>query len=276
MLTLKGKRYNLCAGILGWIWLFIVILPIYYIIITSLKEQMSIFVENPLLLSKSPTIDAYRRVFQNDFLLYIKNSLLVTVTTVCLILLVTVPIAYLIVRRTDRWSKRLYRLIIGGLAIPMQATIVPVYYIIVRIGLYDTLWALILCSAAFAVPITVMILVNFLRDIPSSLFEAMEMDGATEMKIMTSLAVPMIKPALITVGIYDALNVWNAFLFPLILTQSSTNRVIPLSLWQFQGAFTVDIPGILAAVVISVLPILALYIIGRRQMVAGLMAGFSK
>lgn len=276
MLTLKGKRYNLCAGILGWIWLFIVILPIYYIIITSLKEQMSIFVENPLLLSKSPTIDAYRRVFQNDFLLYIKNSLLVTVTTVCLILLVTVPIAYLIVRRTDRWSKRLYRLIIGGLAIPMQATIVPVYYIIVRIGLYDTLWALILCSAAFAVPITVMILVNFLRDIPSSLFEAMEVDGATEMKIMTSLAVPMIKPALITVGIYDALNVWNAFLFPLILTQSSTNRVIPLSLWQFQGAFTVDIPGILAAVVISVLPILALYIIGRRQMVAGLMAGFSK
>lgn len=276
MLTLKGKRYNLCAGILGWIWLFIVILPIYYIIITSLKEQMNIFVENPLLLSKSPTIDAYRRVFQNDFLLYIKNSLLVTVTTVCLILLVTVPIAYLIVRRTDRWSKRLYRLIIGGLAIPMQATIVPVYYIIVRIGLYDTLWALILCSAAFAVPITVMILVNFLRDIPSSLFEAMEVDGATEMKIMTSLAVPMIKPALITVGIYDALNVWNAFLFPLILTQSSTNRVIPLSLWQFQGAFTVDIPGILAAVVISVLPILALYIIGRRQMVAGLMAGFSK
>lgn len=276
MLTLKGKRYNLCAGILGWIWLFIVILPIYYIIITSLKEQMSIFVENPLRLSKSPTIDAYRRVFQNDFLLYIKNSLLVTVTTVCLILLVTVPIAYLIVRRTDRWSKRLYRLIIGGLAIPMQATIVPVYYIIVRIGLYDTLWALILCSAAFAVPITVMILVNFLRDIPSSLFEAMEVDGATEMKIMTSLAVPMIKPALITVGIYDALNVWNAFLFPLILTQSSTNRVIPLSLWQFQGAFTVDIPGILAAVVISVLPILALYIIGRRQMVAGLMAGFSK
>lgn len=276
MLTLKGKRYNLCAGILGWIWLFIVILPIYYIIITSLKEQMNIFTENPLLLSKSPTIEAYRRVFQNDFLLYIKNSLLVTVTTVCLILVVTVPIAYLIVRRTDPWSKGLYRLIIGGLAIPMQATIVPVYYLIVRIGLYDTLWALILCSAAFAVPITVMILVNFLRDIPSSLFEAMEVDGATEMKIMTSLAVPMIKPALITVGIYDALNVWNAFLFPLILTQSSTNRVIPLSLWQFQGAFTVDIPGILAAVVISVLPILALYIIGRRQMVAGLMAGFSK
>lgn len=273
---LTNKKHNPLAGLLGWVWFFIVVVPIYYIVITSLKEPMAVFADNPLALPRHPTLGAYQRVFQNDFLLYVKNSVIVTVLTVCLILLVTVPVSYMIVRRTDAWSRRIYRLIIAGLAVPMQATIVPVYYVIVRIGLYDTLWALILCSAAFAVPITVMILVNFLRDIPSSLFEAMEVDGATEMRIMVSLAVPMIRPALVTVVIYDALNVWNAFLFPLILTQSSANRVIPLSLWQFQGAFTVDVPGILAAVVISVLPILAAYVIGRRQMVAGLTAGFGK
>lgn len=93
---------------------------------------------------------------------------------------------------------------------------------------------------------------------------------------MVRLAIPMVKPAIITVAIYDALNVWNGFLFPLILTQSASNRVIPLSLWLFQGQFTVDVPGILAAVVISVLPILTAYIFGRRQMVAGLTAGFGK
>lgn len=276
MYGLTNKKHNPLAGLLGWVWFFIVVVPIYYIVITSLKEPMAVFADNPLALPRHPTLGAYQRVFQNDFVLYVKNSVIVTVLTVCLILLVTVPVSYMIVRRTDAWSRRIYRLIIAGLAVPMQATIVPVYYVIVRIGLYDTLWALILCSAAFAVPITVMILVNFLRDIPSSLFEAMEVDGATEMRIMVSLAVPMIRPALVTVVIYDALNVWNAFLFPLILTQSSANRVIPLSLWQFQGAFTVDVPGILAAVVISVLPILAAYVIGRRQMVAGLTAGFGK
>ena len=121
-----------------------------------------------------------------------------------------------------------------------------------------------------------MILTNFLRDIPQSLFEAMSVDGASEFMTMTKLAVPMVRPAIITVAIYDGLNVWNGFLFPLILTQSADNRVIPLSLWLFQGQFTVDTPGILAAVVISVLPILTAYIFGRKQMVAGLTAGFSK
>ena len=146
----------------------------------------------------------------------------------------------------------------------------------IRYSLYDTLWALILPSAAFAIPISVLIMTNFLRDVPLSLFEAMAVDGASEFTTMVRLAIPMVKPAIITVAIYDALNVWNGFLFPLILTQSASNRVIPLSLWLFQGQFTVDVPGILAAVVISVLPILTAYIFGRRQMVAGLTAGFGK
>ncbi|WEV65343.1 MULTISPECIES: carbohydrate ABC transporter permease [unclassified Bifidobacterium] len=276
MITIGHKRYNIIGGLLGWIWLFIIIVPIYYIVITSLRDQMAIFSDNPLSIPKHVTFSAYQRVFQNNFLLYVRNSVIVTLVTVILILAVTIPAAYLIIRRTDVWSRRTYKLVISGLAIPMQATIIPIYYIIIKIGLYDTLWALILPSAAFAIPITVMILVNFLRDIPSSLFEAMEVDGASEFSIMVRLAIPMVKPALITVSIYDALNVWNGFLFPLILTQSAKNRVIPLSLWQFQGQFTVDVPGILAAVVISVLPILAAYIVGRKQMVAGLTAGFTK
>ncbi|KFI45583.1 raffinose/stachyose/melibiose transport system permease protein [Bifidobacterium bohemicum] len=276
MITIGHKRYNVIGGLLGWLWLLVVVVPIYYIVVTSLRDQMEIFNDNPLSIPRHVTFSAYQRVFQNDFLLYVRNSIIVTVATVVLILAVTIPAAYLIVRRVDAWSRRAYKLIVAGLAIPMQATIVPIYYIIVKIGLYDTLWALILPSAAFVIPITVMILVNFLRDIPSSLFEAMEVDGASEFSIMWRLAIPMVKPALITVSIYDALNVWNGFLFPLILTQSANNRVIPLSLWQFQGQFTVDVPGILAAVVISVLPILVAYVVGRRQMVAGLTAGFTK
>ena len=93
---------------------------------------------------------------------------------------------------------------------------------------------------------------------------------------MWKLALPLVKPAVITVSVYDALNVWNAFLFPLILTQSPDKRVLPLALWSFQGQFTVNIPAVLAAVVLSTLPILAIYIVGRRQLVAGLTAGFSK
>lgn len=276
MIRIKNKQYNVLGGFLGWVWLAIVIVPIYYIVITSIRPQNDIFTANPLSLPGQPTFDAYRRVFANDFLLYVGNSVFVTVATVAIILVVSFMAAYMIVRRNDAFSRGVYKVIITGLAIPMQATIIPVYYIIIQIGLYDTLWAIILPSAAFAIPISVMILVNFLRDVPQSLFEAMSVDGATEFQTMTRLALPMVKPAIITVLIYDALNVWNGFLFPLILTQSASNRVIPLSLWLFQGEFTVDVPGILAAVVVSVLPILTAYIFGRKQMVAGLTAGFSK
>ena len=276
MIRIKGKQLNIIGGFLGWLWLAIVVIPVYYILVTSIRDQNDLFSQNPLSLPSHVTFDAYRRVFQNDFLKYIWNSIFVTVVTVAIILLVSFMVAHMIVRRNDKWSRRVYRFIITGLAIPMQAVIIPVYYIIIRIGLYDTLWALILPSAAFAIPISVMILTNFLRDIPQSLFEAMSVDGASEFRTMTKLAIPMVRPAIITVAIYDGLNVWNGFLFPLILTQSAGNRVIPLSLWLFQGQFTVDTPGILAAVVISVLPILTAYIFGRRQMIAGLTAGFSK
>lgn len=276
MIRIKGKQLNIIGGFLGWLWLAIVVIPVYYILVTSIRDQNDLFSQNPLSLPSHVTFDAYRRVFQNDFLKYIWNSIFVTVVTVAIILLVSFMVAYMIVRRNDKWSRRVYRFIITGLAIPMQAVIIPVYYIIIRIGLYDTLWALILPSAAFAIPISVMILTNFLRDIPQSLFEAMSVDGASEFRTMTKLAIPMVRPAIITVAIYDGLNVWNGFLFPLILTQSAGNRVIPLSLWLFQGQFTVDTPGILAAVVISVLPILTAYIFGRQQMIAGLTAGFSK
>lgn len=276
MIRIRNKQINIAGGLFGFVWLAIVVVPIYYIVVTSLRDQSEIYTENPLSLPKRLTTAAYGRVFANDFLRYVGNTVFVTIVTVALILLVTVMAAYAVTRRADRPARRIYRVIITGLAIPMQATIIPVYYLIIQMGLYDTLWAIILPSVGFAIPITVMILCNFLRDIPQSLFEAMEVDGASEWAIMWRLAIPMVKPAIITVSIYDALQVWNGFLFPLILTQSSANRVITLSLWAFQGQFTVDVPGILAAVVVSVIPILTAYIIGRRQMVAGLTAGFSK
>lgn len=168
------------------------------------------------------------------------------------------------------------RLFLLGLAIPLQATVIPIYWGITRVHLYDTLLALILPSIAFAIPVSVLILANFLRDVPNELFESMRLDGCSDWAMMWRLAFPLIRPAIATIAVYNALNVWNGFLFPLILTQSSGNRVLPLSLWAFQGEFTVNAPAILAAVVLSVVPLVAVYMIGRRQLVAGLTAGFSK
>jgi raffinose/stachyose/melibiose transport system permease protein len=104
----------------------------------------------------------------------------------------------------------------------------------------------------------------------------MILDGASHFRILRSLVLPLSRPALITVIIYETIQVWNGFLFPLVLTQSPGVRVLPLALWNFQGQFTTDVPAILAAVFLSATPIMLLYIFGRRQLLSGLMAGFSK
>lgn len=269
-------RPNVVGSVLAWVWLLLVLVPIYFIIVTALRPQSMFYTENPLSFPSEPTFGAFSRVLQNDFMLYFTNSVIVTVATVAILLAVSVMASYVIVRTQSAFSRKVFSLFLLGLAIPMQATIIPVYYLIVQLALYDTLWALILPSVAFAIPITVLILVNFMRDIPKELFESMRVDGASEWKILLTLALPLTRPALVTVGIYDALNVWNGFLFPLVLTQSASKRVVPLSLWSFQGEFQTDIPAVMAAVVLSVVPLLAAYIVGRRQLVSGLTAGFGK
>jgi raffinose/stachyose/melibiose transport system permease protein len=169
-----------------------------------------------------------------------------------------------------------FQLFLLGLAIPLQATIIPVYLIISELGLYDTLWALVLPGIAFSVPLTMVILVNFLRDIPRELYEAMRLDGASQWRMMLHLTLPLGRPAIITVMVYDALNIWNGFLFPLILTQDPGKRVLPLGIWSFQGEFNIDVPTVLAYVVLSTIPIVALYAVGRRYLVSGLTAGFGR
>lgn len=272
----KRERPNYLAGASGWIWLAVIILPIYYVVITSFKSQAGFFSSNPLLPTLEPTLDNYALVLGAGFTVYLLNSVIVTVGTVIPALLVSFMAAYAIVRGRGRFVSFTSTVFLMGLAIPLQATIVPIYLIITRMGLYDSLLALILPSAAFALPISVLILSNFMRGIPGELFESMRLDGASNWSILWHLVLPMTRPAVVTVGIYNALQVWNAFLFPLILTQSPDKRVLPLSLWAFQGEFSVNVPAILASVVLSTLPLLVVYIFGRRQLLGGLTAGFSK
>jgi raffinose/stachyose/melibiose transport system permease protein len=253
----SADRPNYLGSIASFVWLGIIIIPVYWVVITSFKPQSAYYTSNPMLPAE-PTLENYRAVIEADFLTYFLNSVIVTVGA-------TVP-AVLVS----------FTVFLMGLACPLQAVIIPVYLIIIRLSLYDSYLALILPSIAFAIPLSVLILANFIRDVPNELFESMRMDGATEWGTMWRLAFPLTQPALITVGIYQGLQVWNAFLLPLVLTQSPEIRVLPLALWAFQGEYGINVPAVLASVVLATLPILALYVIGRRHLLAGMTAGFSK
>ena len=278
--TAPAKRIrsrNWVGGSLSWVWLFIVILPIYWIVITSIKSQSEYFVTNPFAPPTEPTLDAYRLVIDSGFIRYFFNSVIVTAGAVIPAVLVSFMAAFAIIRSRPHWFlKSTNAVLLMGLAIPLQATIIPVYLIIIRLHLYDTLLALILPSIAFAIPLSVLVLSNFIRDVPNELFESMRLDGCSEWQTLWRLALPLTRPALVTVTIYNALLIWNGFLLPLVLTQSPDLRVLPLALWTFQGQYGINVPAILAAVLLTALPILALYIVGRRQLLSGLTAGFTK
>jgi raffinose/stachyose/melibiose transport system permease protein len=273
----SASRPNWLGGLAGWIWLAIVIIPIYWIAITSFKSQDNYFITNPLAPPSSPTLDNYRLVVQSEFPRYFVNSIIVTIGAIVPAVALSFMAAYAIVRGAGiRFLAGVNSLFLLGLAIPIQATIIPVYLIIIKLGLYDSLLALILPSIAFAIPLSVLVLSNFIRDVPKELFESMRLDGATEWRTLWNLAFPLTRPALVTVAIYNGLAIWNGFLLPLILTQSPSKRTLPLALWTFQGQYSVNIPAVLASVVLTTLPILILYVVGRRQLLSGLTAGFSK
>jgi raffinose/stachyose/melibiose transport system permease protein len=272
------RNANPLGALGGLVWLVIVIIPLYWVVVTSLRSQAGFFGSSQLALPSPLTFGNFHLVLSNQFGTYLLNSVIVTASAVVIVLVVAVMAGYGIVRSggEHKVTSAAFNLFLLGLAIPLQATIIPVYYIINKLHLYDTLPAVILPSAAFTIPVSVLILVNFLREVPGELYEAMHLDGAGEWRMLWTLAVPLARPALVAVGIYDALNVWNGFLFPLILTQSPGRAVLPLALFNYEGQYAINVPAVLAAVVLSLLPILVLYAVARRQLLGGLTAGMGK
>ena len=268
---------NWLAGLAGWFWLAVVLIPLYWIVITSFKEQSDYYQSNAFRPPSNPTLDNYRVVLENDFVRYFVNSAVVAVGTTVPTVVLALMAAYAIVRGAhSRMLKSAHGLFLMGLAIPLQAAIIPIYLVIIKLGLYDSLAAIAIPSIAFAIPLAVLVLTNFLRDVPRDLFESMRLDGANEWTMLWRLAFPLTRPAMVTVAIYTGVTVWNGFLLPLVLTQSPEQRTMPLAVWSFQGQFQVNVPAVLASVVLSTVPILVLYTVGRRQLVSGLSEGFSK
>jgi raffinose/stachyose/melibiose transport system permease protein len=273
---LRG-RFNLPAAFVSFLWLAIVVIPLYWIVVTSLKLQSDYFITNPFTLPDSPTLENYRFVWAEGFARYFLNSVVVSVGAVLPAVVFSFMAAYAIIRAGHtKFLRYVNLLFLAGLAIPLQAVVIPIYLIIIRLQMYDSLLGIILPSLAFAIPLSVLVLANFIRDIPKELFESMRLDGASEWRTLWNLAAPLTRPALVTVSIYQLLTVWNGFILPLILTQSAEQRTLPLALVSFQGQYGVNVPAIMASVVLTTLPILAIYVIGRRQLLSGLTAGFGK
>ena len=269
-MTRRPRAGRTIAFLLATVWLLVVIAPLYYMVLASFRTQGTYLTENPWVPSGGLSVSSYGTVFAAGLGRYLLNS--VILTAVCIVLTVTISLAaaFRIVRRASRAVSVSFAVMLFGLAIPVQAIIVPIYVLIYKMHLYDTLFALILTLSAAAIPVSVLIMVSFVRDIPREMIGAVLVDGGSEWTVFRRLIWPLSKPVLATLSIYNGLNVWNNFLLPLVLTQSTGVAVLPLGLTKLEGLYSVNVPAVMAGVLLSVLPLLILFIAMRRQVMKSL------
>jgi raffinose/stachyose/melibiose transport system permease protein len=266
---------TIITGILSIVWLVFAFYPVFYVLFTSFHSKSGFLLGNVWLPPTHPTLANYAQVLDSGFARYLFNSAFVSVISVVCIVLFSLTASYVLVKVTNNFSRTIFNIILIALAIPLQALIIPIYSMIYHAGLYDTFLGLILPSIAFGLPLSILILVNFLRDIPNELYEAMQLDGVGEYGMLWYLIVPLSIPALIAVAIYQFIQVWNNFLFPLILTQSTNMKLLPLAIVSFEGQYTIDVPAVMAAVVLSALPLIIGYILSRKYLLRAMAGAFS-
>ncbi|MDX3605690.1 carbohydrate ABC transporter permease [Streptomyces sp. FL06-04B] len=268
---MRKRRPNYFAGFGSLVWLLVVGLPLYVMLIATFQSRPDYAANGPLAFPGHFTLDNYIKDLDSGFAQYFFNTVVVTVCVVGIVVLLVPPLAYTIVRSRGRVTTTVFRLFLLGLAIPSQAVIVPMFFVISEAGLYDNLIGVILPTAAFAMPVCALILTGVMRDITPDLYEAMTVDGASPRRVFFQLVLPLSRSGISTIVVFSALQAWNGFLFPLVLTQSAETKVITLGLYDFQTEHGVDTPGLLAAVVLSMLPVLIVYLFARRALVQGLM-----
>ena len=275
-LSLPAVGRRSLVPLLGLFWLAVTTLPFIFVVLTSLKTSQETF-NNPVwALPEHFDLSNYIDVLKGSFLVYLRNSMFVVSLSVALTVFIAAMAAYALARLKFRFDRALLGLIVAGMIVPIHITLVPIYLMTRDMGLYDTPFALIGPYVATSLPVSVFILTEFMRQIPKELEEAAFLDGCGPLTIFFKIFLPLSGPGLSTVAIYNAITLWNEFIFAYVLTSAPSNRTLPLAVWDFQGQYTSNIPAILAVVTLTSLPLIVAYAFGQERIVKGMMAGSLK
>ena len=256
----------------------IAILPVILIIMNSFKDRRSIFAQ-PLMPpgTKSFSLIGYETVMkQGDFLTYFQNSLIVTVGSIFLILLFGAMAAFALTEYRFRGNIFLGLFLALGVMVPIRLGTVAILEMMAQSGLVNTLTALILVYTAQGLPLAVFILSEFMRTVSDDLKNAGRIDGLSEYVVFFRLVLPLVRPAMATVAIFSMIPIWNDLWFPLILAPAESTKTITLGTQVFIGQFVTNWNAVLAALTLSITPVLILYVLFSRQLIRGITAGAVK
>ncbi len=251
--------------------------PVFLVVINSVKGRRAIF-QSPYALPNRDTWDlvGYEKVLDNsNFPDYFLNSITVTVGALFFILLAGSMAAWALAEYRFPGNAIMGLYLALGIMIPIRLGTISILRLVVRLGLADTLAALILIYTAAGLPLAIFILTQFMRQVPRDLKDAARVDGASEYRIYL-MTLPLIRPALGTVAVFNMIPVWNDLWFPLIIAPSEANKTVTLGAQVFLGQFVNDWNAVLASLTLAMIPVIILYIIFSRQLIRGLTSGAVK
>lgn len=272
----RARRSLLHLVLLGWA--VLVSLPLLWAFFSSLKTDAEIF-DSPWSVPATPRFDNWVRAWeQADIGRYMVNTIIVVGGALLLTMVAGSLLAYCLARYEFPGNRVIYYLLVAGMLFPVFLALVPLFFVVDQFGMLGTYHGLILVYAAYALPFTVFFLHAFFRTLPTALAEAAFIDGCSHAGVFFRIMLPMARPGLVTVGIFNVLGLWNQYLLPLVLNPDPDHYVLAqglafLTVSQGQQS---DWSGLFAGLIIAILPVLIVYLVFQRQIRAGLTAGAVK
>ncbi|NOU71884.1 ABC transporter permease subunit [Paenibacillus sp. LMG 31458] len=262
------------------VWSLCILYPLLWTVFSSLKDNQQFFLGKPWDLPKLPLLwSNFSFVWEKyNFGQNFMNSLLVTIVSTVFGVLLSATTAYVIARFTFRGNGLLYYSYLSYMMIPTFLGIIPLFFLLNDLHLTNNLFGLILVYMVTAVPFAVFVLVSFFKSLPSELEEAASIDGASHYGIFFRIMLPLAKPGLMSVAIITVLNIWNEYVFALVLINDPTKYTIPVAIAVMQGEmqYRTEWGPLFAALIISMGPTIIFYSIFQKQITGGITAGALK
>ncbi len=262
-----------CMILLSVVWL----LPFVSVLLTSLRSQGDMMMNGVFTWPEEILWSNFVKAWVGGgFGTYFQNSLFIIAMKVPLGIALASLAAYPLAKMSFRGRHAIFLFFLIGLAVPVQVALQPLVLMMKELGLSNSLFALLPPYLAFGLPLQILVMRGFFRQIPTELVEAARVDGASEITIFRKIMIPLSVPPLAALFIIDTLATWNEFLLPLVLTSAAGSRTVPLGLLQFQGEHSSQYTLLMAGVLISIVPVLIIFLLLQRYFVAGLTAGAVK
>ncbi|MFJ9175628.1 carbohydrate ABC transporter permease [Streptomyces sp. NPDC102360] len=274
----EGGVLNVFSHGMLILWAILVVMPLLWAVMTSFKTDGDIF-GSPWSLPDKLHFENWSRAWSDAHMSdYFLNTIVVVACSLVGTLVLGSMVAYVLARFEFPGRRFIYFLFVGGMSFPIILALVPLFFVMKNLALLNTIQGLVLAYIAYSLPFTVFFLTSFFRTLPSSIAEAAFVDGASHTRTFFQIMLPMAKPGLISVGIFNFLGQWNQYMIPTVLNPDPDKRVLAQGLVELatsQG-YKGDWSGLFAGLVMAMLPVLAAYIIFQRQVVQGLTAGALK